>query len=84
MGENGVLRTTVMKQAKLSNIKPDILPIDSQIHKYNIDYNETFSPSSISSSVKVVLSIIASEVLICQQMYISTAVLKGELDVDIL
>ena len=51
--------------------------------KYNIDYKETFSPTSISSSVKVILSIIASEDLICHQMDVSTAFLHGDLDVDI-
>lgn len=51
--------------------------------RYNIDYKETFAPTTLSSSVKVILSIISSEDLICHQMDVSTAFLHGEIDTDI-
>ncbi|TPX38458.1 DNA-directed DNA polymerase, partial [Synchytrium endobioticum] len=48
-----------------------------------LDFIQTYAPTTISTSLRIVLSIIASNNLPCHQLDVSTAFLHGHLDVDL-
>ncbi|GJQ96498.1 retrovirus-related pol polyprotein from transposon TNT 1-94 [Tanacetum coccineum] len=52
-------------------------------HKHRVDYNKIFSPVVKMTTIRLVLSIVATENLYLEQLDVNTAFLHGDLDEDI-